>query len=78
MCKFRNQAGHKLDEHRHPQEQTGYLVLGRARFTIDGQQHLAGPGDSWCIGVGVPHSAEALEDSVVIEVFLPLRENYLP
>ena len=35
------------------------------------------PGDSWCIGSDVPHSARALEDSVAVEMFSPVREDYL-
>ena len=35
-------------------------------------------GDSWCIPSGVEHGAEILEDSVAIEVFSPVREDYLP
>ena len=36
------------------------------------------PGDSWCLPGGVEHSVVALEDSVVVEVFSPVREDYLP
>ena len=36
------------------------------------------PGDSWCIGGDVEHGAEILEDSVAVEVFSPVREDYLP
>lgn len=36
------------------------------------------PGASWCILGDVEHSAEALEDCEVVEVFAPLREEYLP
>ncbi len=34
--------------------------------------------DSWCIAGNVPHNAVALEDSVAVEVFAPVREDYLP
>jgi quercetin dioxygenase-like cupin family protein len=36
------------------------------------------PGDSWCIPGGAEHEAQVLEDSVAIEVFSPIREDYLP
>lgn len=78
LAEFRNKAGHVLAEHRHPHEQIGYLVSGKLRFHIGGREFLAEPGDSWCIAGGVPHGAETLEDAVVIEVFSPLREDYLP
>lgn len=37
-----------------------------------------GPGEAWCIGGGVEHGAEVLADAVVIEVFAPVRDDYLP
>ena len=34
-------------------------------------------GDAWCIAGGVEHGAEVLEDAVAVEVFAPVREDYL-
>ncbi len=78
ISEFRLDAGHVLPLHAHPQEQTGYLVAGRLRMTIGGRTREAGPGDSWCIPGGVKHGADVLEDSVAVEVFSPVREDYLP
>jgi quercetin dioxygenase-like cupin family protein len=78
MTEFRLLAGHTLPAHSHPHEQTGYLVRGRLVLTIDGQAHDVGPGDSWCIPGGVEHGAEVLHDAVAVEVFSPVREDYLP
>ena len=61
-----------------PHEQTGYLVSGRIDLTIDGVVHAVRPGDSWCIPGDVAHSAVAYADSVALEVFSPVREDYLP
>ena len=78
MAEFRMAKGHELPEHSHPHEQTGYLVSGRMVLIVDGQRYEAEPGDSWCVAGDVPHSAEILEDSVAVEVFSPVREDYLP
>ncbi|MFQ5484285.1 MAG: cupin domain-containing protein [Desulfobacterales bacterium] len=78
MAEFRVKKGGKLPEHSHPQEQIGYLISGRIAFIIDGERKVADPGDSWCIHADVPHSAEIVKDSVVIEVFSPVREDFLP
>ena len=78
LAEFRLAAGSRLPEHQHPNEQSGYLVAGRMRLTIGGTPHEVTPGDSWCIPAGMPHSAEILEDSLAVEVFAPLREDYLP
>ena len=78
MGQFRLAGGSDLPLHHHPYEQTGYLISGRIVITIDGVDHAAEPGDSWCIGADVPHSARALDDALVLEVFSPVREDYLP
>jgi len=66
-----------LPEHKHINEQTGYLVKGSIRLFIDGKSNVLHPGDSWTILSNVNHKAEILEDSVAIEVFSPRREDYI-
>jgi quercetin dioxygenase-like cupin family protein len=78
FTKFRLAKGRRVPRHSHPQEQTGYLVSGRIRLTIGRDTFEAAPGDCWCIEGGVEHEAEILETSVAIEVFSPVREDYLP
>ena len=67
-----------LPAHSHPHEQTGFMVSGKLRFKVEDEILEVEPGDSWCIPGGAEHSVDALEDSVVIEVFSPIREDYLP
>jgi quercetin dioxygenase-like cupin family protein len=78
FSEFRMKAGSKLPSHSHVHEQTGYLVEGNIRLTIGDEVFTVEPGDSWCIRSNVSHSAEILADSVAIEVFSPVREDYLP
>ena len=78
MTEFLLKKGSRLPKHSHPQEQTGYLVTGQIRLSIGSEEYDVMPGDSWCIPSGVEHGAEILEDSVGIEVFSPVREDYLP
>jgi quercetin dioxygenase-like cupin family protein len=78
MTEFLLARGSTLPRHAHPHEQTGYLVQGHIRLLIGGQEHEVGPGDSWCIPGGTEHGAQSLEDSIVVEVFSPVREDYLP
>lgn len=77
MVEFRMEKGAALPLHSHPHEQTGYLVKGQIRLTIGADVHEVLPGDSWCIPGGLLHRAEIVEESVAIEVFSPLREDYL-
>lgn len=78
LCEFRIRKGKTLPSHSHPHEQTGYLVSGHMKFIIGDNVFDVEPGDSWCIPGDVEHAAEAFEDSVGVEVFSPVREEYLP
>ena len=77
LTEFHLTKGTVIPEHAHPQEQTGYLVSGRLTFRIGAETFETRPGDGWNIGGGVGHGVDVLEDSVVIEVFSPPREDYL-
>lgn len=78
MVEFILQKDVILPLHSHPHEQTGYLVKGELLLTIGAETHTVKPGDSWCIPGGVGHTAQVVEDSVAIEVFSPVREDFLP
>ena len=78
LGEFLIDRGAVIPVHQHPNEQTGYLLSGRLDFEIAGERFVAEPGYAWCIPEGVEHGAEALEDTVVVEVFSPVREDYLP
>jgi quercetin dioxygenase-like cupin family protein len=77
MAEFRIKKDSVLPRHAHPHEQTGYLVSGRVVLSVGEERYPAGPGDSWCIAGGVEHEARVLEDAVIVEVFSPVREDYL-
>jgi quercetin dioxygenase-like cupin family protein len=77
MTEFRLRKGAALPRHAHPHEQTGYLVKGRIRLLIGTEECEAQVGDSWCSPGGVEHGADILEDSVAIEVFSPVRDDYV-
>jgi quercetin dioxygenase-like cupin family protein len=78
MTEFRLAAGAELPRHAHVHEQTGYLVSGHMRLSIGDDTFDVRPGDAWTIPGDVEHGADILEDSVAVEVFSPVREDYLP
>jgi quercetin dioxygenase-like cupin family protein len=77
MGQFNIAKGSIVPNQSHPHEQTGIMISGKLRFIVDGENMDVETGDSWCLPGGVEHSAEALADTVVIEVFSPVREDYL-
>jgi quercetin dioxygenase-like cupin family protein len=78
LCEFTLKQGCSLPAHKHPYEQTGYLLSGKLNFRIGQTWHLAEKGDSWSIPENVEHEVEILEDSMVLELFSPIRPDYLP
>ncbi len=77
MTEFLLERGAFLPAHNHIHEQAGYLVSGKIFLTIGEERLEVNPGDSWNIAGGISHSAEAVEDSVAVEVFSPRRDEYI-
>ena len=70
-------VGSHLPEHQHPNEQVTYIHSGCLRLTLAGEAHELRTGDSLYIASNVPHSADAMEDTVAIDTFSPPREDLL-
>ncbi|HEX8324278.1 MAG TPA: cupin domain-containing protein [Tepidisphaeraceae bacterium] len=64
--------------HAHPHHQLVYVVRGSIAVTVDGQTRTVNAGDSFIVDGGVEHQASALEDSEVLDVFTPIRQDYAP
>ena len=77
LTEFHLSKGHTIPVHKHFNEQTGYLVSGRMTFVIGEETFDARPGDGWNIPGNTEHGVDVVEDSIVIEVFSPAREDYL-
>ncbi|OGF59337.1 MAG: cupin [Candidatus Fischerbacteria bacterium RBG_13_37_8] len=78
LCEFKLEKGSIIPSHSHPHEQTGYMVSGKMNFIIGAETFIAEEGTSWNIPSYIEHSVKVIEDSLVIEVFSPVREDYLP
>ena len=63
--------------HTHPHCQNTYVLSGRFRFTIDGEPVEVGPGDTLAFPSGVPHGTVCLEKGVLLDMFAPMREDFL-
>ena len=63
--------------HSHPHEQMVVMVRGKLRLVVGDDETVMGPDDIVVIPPQVPHEAEALEDTVVIDIFSPPREDFL-
>ena len=77
VCKMNYVEGNFATLHQHPHKQSGYVISGKYRMTVDGQEYELQPGDSYAIPGNVLHSFEVIEGGEVIDVFTPIREDYL-
>ena len=71
------EAGASIASHTHEHEQTGYLARGRLRFDLGDETRELAAGDAWLVPSLAPHSVTAIEPSVVVDVFSPVRTEYL-
>jgi len=62
--------------HSHPHHQLVYVVSGAIRVDVDGRVFDVYAGDSFVVDGGVEHKASALEESEVLDIFTPVREDY--
>jgi quercetin dioxygenase-like cupin family protein len=63
--------------HSHEAEQFTYILQGALRFLVDGQDVTVREGEVLHIPSHVPHQAEALDDTFELDVFSPIRHDWL-
>jgi quercetin dioxygenase-like cupin family protein len=69
--------GAVVPEHHHESEQITYVLEGALKFELEGQEVVVRKGEVLRIPSHVPHRAVALEDTVDIDVFSPIRKDWL-
>jgi quercetin dioxygenase-like cupin family protein len=76
VVQFRIDDGAEVPVHEHPHEQVGHVVSGRLQFRIGDEERELGPGDGYAIPGGVPHGCVAIGDTIAVDSFTPVREDY--
>ncbi len=71
------EAGSRMPEHRHPQEQIVHILEGRMRLIVAGEPHDLTTGDSFYLASETPHAVETIVATRVLDTFSPPREDYL-
>ncbi|MBM4434153.1 MAG: cupin domain-containing protein [Chloroflexi bacterium] len=72
------EKGALVPRHTHESEQVAWVVSGALRFTLgDGDEVTVRTGEILVIPSGLPHSAEAVEDTYDIDLFAPRREDWI-
>ncbi len=71
------ETGSTGSAHTHPHLQSTYVKSGRFRFTIDGKDVEVGPGDTIAFPSGILHGTLCLEAGTLIDIFAPMREDFV-
>src|SRR5271154_584878 len=69
--------GAVVPEHQHDAEQITYIVEGALKFELEGTEVVVHKGEVLHIPSNVPHRAVALEDTLDVDVFSPLRMDWI-
>ncbi len=77
MCEITFQKGAQGNTHSHPHQQITYVAKGSFEFTIDGEKSVVKQGDSVLMPSNSVHGTIALEDGILVDVFTPMREDFL-
>ena len=70
-------AGAVVPRHQHVHEQVANVISGRLRFVVGEEELVVEAGESVALPANVPHEVTVLEDALVIDVFSPVRDDWL-
>ena len=76
LCHFTLEKNAEIPLHSHKEHQIGYVLKGKLKFFTENRDFICREGDSYLFNSNEKHGAIMLEDSEVIDVFNPAREDY--
>ena len=77
IARIELRKGAMVAEHRHINEQVSMVQSGAIRFVSGSREQIVRAGECLTIPPNEPHRVEVLEDSVVVDVFSPAREDWI-
>src|SRR6266581_4482332 len=69
--------GSVVPTHHHESEQLTYILEGALKFELEGREVVVRKGEVLLIPSNVPHRAVALEDTIDLDIFSPIRVDWL-
>ncbi len=64
--------------HSHPHEQIGYVISGSFEVEEENQEkRILSAGDTYYIAPNIQHGVRALENSLLLDVFTPMRKDFI-
>jgi quercetin dioxygenase-like cupin family protein len=77
VAQFELKKGGVVPRHAHENEQVSFVVSGRLKFDVQGRDVVVGSGEVLQIPGGIEHEVQVLEDTFVLDVFSPVRQDWV-
>ena len=77
IARFELKRGGLVPMHAHENEQVSIVIDGVLRFRIEGREVVVRGGEAMQIPPHVPHEVEVIEDTLVFDVFSPIRQDWI-
>jgi quercetin dioxygenase-like cupin family protein len=77
IARLHLKKGAVVPRHSHPNEQVSTVQAGSLRFIFDDGEAIVRTGESMQIPGNAPHSVEALEDAIALDLFSPPRADWI-
>lgn len=77
-CELTFEKGAVGAPHSHPHEQIGYIISGKLVYQEAGQaDKILETGDTYYVAPNVVHGVQILEDTKLLDIFTPMREDFV-
>ena len=77
IARLELRKGGVVPENSHMNEQVSMVHRGAIKFVSNGAEHFVRAGECLTIPPNVPHRVDVLEDSLVVDIFSPAREDWI-
>ncbi len=77
FSEFRFAEGTQIPQHHHKNEQIIYVIQGSLKVIFDGETYVMNQGDLCLIPPERAHSFEALEETLCLQIFSPIRKDWI-
>lgn len=77
VAKVKFESGAVSDRHAHPHAQSTFVLSGKFRVEVEGEEKILSAGIGFYVCPGKPHGAECLEAGILLDAFSPCREDFL-
>ena len=77
-CELTFEKGAVGAPHSHQHEQIGYIISGKLVYQEEGQaDKILETGDTYYVAPNVVHGVQILEDTKLLDIFTPMREDFV-